>query len=422
MNTSSRNNYSNLNFENKNNNLNKSGNSFYKSNDLGTHSEAYYRQEPIYRHLNMFFFKLFSQHNYGPEDKFDKNIWFLKNNFEFQKLINLNITPEGSLSEFIKILQECSCSGKSLKNLFIEVKTFVNEISKSLFDAHQRKTNAEEMVKHYKMDEMKELIVDKIAKERQNFNFINDISEIEFSITKLEGFPEGNYNFSLICESFLDTESPFIKTQEITKKILGDRNIIINSYNKDQKLVNSEYFETIDIRNEKNFENLSLQEISLSKSKFCNEVTYIGILLNSFKFIVLKEEVFFATTENDMMIDNFINNLEMLLKDKAFKCSCAAFAQVDVNNLNYVNSNLYNQKLLIHYDLEIKFNKKSKLLLLEKIYNIFYDTITAKYDNEKIINNILDCFNEVSKDVKEIFNEKKNINTEQCACNNCAVF
>jgi len=377
------------------------------------------KSEPIYRHLNLIFFRLFSLHNYGPEQKFDKNVWFLKNNIDFNKIINENKTPEGPSNDFFKILQDCCIGGKNLKTPLIEVKKFVNEISKNLFESNMRKQNAEEMVKHYKMDENKELIIDKIAKERQSLNFLNDITEIQFSIKKFENFPEGTYNVNLICEAFLDSESPLIQKEEINKKILKNKKIINNS---NQTLDNTEYFEKIQIRNEKNYEYLNLEEVSLCKSKFYNDPSYIGILFNSYKFVIKKDDIFFTVTENETMIDNFITNLNILLKDKSFFCSSASFANIDKKKLNFKENEHDSKKYLLHYDLEVNFNKKTKLLILEKIYNIFYETITAKYDNEKIVSNFLSYFPEITKDILEILNEKKNINSEKCGCSDCLIY
>lgn len=428
----------NINYEN-NNNFNNS----FTRNSVQSESESSYKSDPIYRHLNLIFFGLFSEHNFSPEDKFDKNVWFLKNNSEFQKLISnmeysnnnsyINKTPEGPIlssshfsRELIRILQECSFGGKNLKTLLVEVKKFVNEISKILFAAQQRKANAEEMVKHYKMDETKELILDKLLKEKANLNFLNDITEVQFSISKLDGFPEGAYDFRLFCEAFADSESPLIQTQEIRKKLISQnfqQKIILATHNINQRFSKPELFELLEIRNEKNFEYLNLEEVCLSRSKFSEEASYIGLLLNSFKFVAFKEEVFFASSEAEMLVDNFINNLDLLLKDKAFKCSSAAFAYVDGSNRNYVKAGLDNCKLVLYYDLEVNFNKKTKLLVLEKIYNVFYETITTKFDNEKLINEVLSCFYEISKDVKGLFSEKKNVNAENCGpCNNCTVF
>ena len=225
----------------------------------------------------------------------------------------------------------------------------------------------------------------------------------------------------LSCEAFRDNESPFIETLEIQKKLIGNKKIIVNSINMDQKLINPEYFELLDVRNERNYEYLNLEEVSLSKSKFCNEASYIGILINSFKFFVFKEEVFFASTDNEMIIDNFINQIENLLKDKPFKCSSSAFAYIDQKNPHYIKAGM-DKKYVIHYNFEVNFNKKTKLLILEKIFNVFYETITTKYDNEKIINDLLVDFAEVSRDVKDLFNERKNINSDRCACTNCLIF
>jgi hypothetical protein len=426
-----------LNYKNNNHNNKKNDTNDNNDNCVRSESESYnHKEEPAYSHLNLIFFGLFREHNYSPEDKFDKNVWFLKNNLEFQKLLNSfdnsannGKTPEGSFSstslncEVIRVLQECSIGGKSLKSFFVEVKKFVNEISKVVFDANQRKTNAEEMVKHYKMDEMKELILDKLQKERANLTFLNDITEIQFSISKLDEFPEGAYNFGLACEAFADSESPLIQTQEIRKKLLGNKKITINTLNADQKFISPEFFEVIEIRNEKNYEYLNLEEVSLSQSKFVDEASYIGLLLYNFKFSVFKNEVFFASSEPETLIDNLINQLVTLLKDKAFKCSSAAFAYVDSSNPNFEKAGLENKQLVIYYDLEINFNKKTKLLALEKIYNVFYDTITTKFDNEKIINNILNYFYEVSRDVNDILNENKNVKVDQCnPCTNCAIF
>lgn len=427
-------------------NNNKFNSNDYSDNTFSRNSvksenekESYYKSEPAYNHLNLIFFKLFSEHNYNPEDKFEKNVWFLKNNLEFQKFLsssenseNYGKTPEGlsasQNSQLIRILQECqigSATKNLSKNFLVEVKKFVNEISKVLFDANQRKQSAEEMVKHYKMDEMKERILDKLQKERSTLNFLSDITEIQFAITKLENFPEGFYDFFIACEAFVDAESAFIQRQEINKKLLSNKKISINSANLSigQKLNNPELFEVIEIRNEKNFEYLNLDEVCLGQSKFREEASYIGLLLNNFKFAVFKENIFFAASEKEMLIDNLINQLEMLLKDRAFKCSSAAFAYVDSANKNYVKAGLENTKLVVYYDLEINFNKKSKLLLLEKIYNVFYDTITSKFDNEKVINSILDYFHEVSRDIKNVLDEKKDFNPDKCnPCLNCSVF
>jgi len=382
-------------------------------------SDAFYKQDPMYRHLNLIFFRLFSEHNYTPEDKFDKSVWFLKNNFEFQKLISssetnsnsYNKTPEGSMpisnqrSELINILQDCSFGGKNLKSLLVQVKKFVNELSKVLFNSNQRKSNAEEMVKHYKMDEMKELILDKLQKERANLNFLNDITEVHFSLTKAEGFPEGMYDFWLNCEAFADSESRLIQKELLRKPLVTNKKLFLNTgQNSDQQqLTHPELFEVIEIRNEKNYEYLNLEEVGLHKSKFSEEASYIGMLLNSFNFSVFKNDVFFAKSESELFLDHFINNLETLLKDKAFKCSSAAFVYVDSSNKNFLKAGLDNCKLVLHYDLQVNFNKKTKLLVLEKIYNVFYETITSKFDNEKVLNNILACFYEVSKEVKDMF-------------------
>ena len=72
---------------------------------------------------------------------------------------------------FLKLLEDCSTNGKNFRNLNIEVRKFVNEFSKEICEATNRINNADDMIKHFKMDEMKEIIADKISKEKSNLEF-----------------------------------------------------------------------------------------------------------------------------------------------------------------------------------------------------------------------------------------------------------
>lgn len=379
-----------------------------------------FREDPLYRHLNITFFKLFSEHKIKPEEKFDKNIWFLKNNQEFQNIITQNKTIDGPYYGFLKLLEDCSTNGKNFRNLNIEVRKFVNEISRQICDATNRMNNADDMVKHYKMDEMKEIIIDKLIKEKQNLDFFGDITEVKFSIRQLENFPEGNFTMKLKCDSFEDNESNRIHYKEISAEILNKRKINVTENNLNSPLNSAEVFETIFLRNERNFEYLNLEETELLKSKFHEEVSYIGILINSFKFVIEKNEEFFAFSEIETMIDTFINNLEFLLKDKSFKITSSVNATIDKSNKHLIKAGM-DRKYVIYYDMEINFNKKVKILILEKIFTIFQDTINAKYDNDKLINNYLDHFPESKEEIKLLTKEKIIDERDKCgAC--CLIF
>lgn len=380
-----------------------------------------YRDDPLYKHLNILLFKLLSEHKIKPTEKFDKNIFFLKNNNEFQEIVNNNKTIDGPYLGFLKLLEDLNSNGKNFRNLNIEVRKFINEFSRQICEYTNRMNNADDMIKHFKMDEMKEIVIDKLSKERQNYDFLGDITEVKFSIRQIENFPEGNFSLKLICESFDDNDSKGnrIILKEILSEIQNKRQIAINPQNINNPVGNLEYFETIYLRNESNYEYLNLNECDLSKSKFHEEASYMGLLINSFKFIVEKDEENFCFSEQENMIDTFINNLEVLLKDKPFKISSSCMAYVDKGNKHLIKAGM-DRKYVIYYDMEINFNKKVKILILEKIFTIFQDTINAKYDNEKLINCYLDHFPEIKEEIKALTKEKKIEERDKCAC--CNIF
>ena len=383
-------------------------------------AENLYREQPLYKHLKLLFFQIFSEHKLGPDATFDRNVWFLRHNKNFQKIAFDNITIEGPYTEFLKLLEDVSINGKNFSKMNINVKTFIDELCKQILEAIDRKNNAEELMSHYKMNEMKEIIADKLSKERQNLEFFGDTTEVKFSIRQMENFPEGNYSLKLICDTFEDNESHKINFSQISAGILNKRTISLNENDKDEPLKYSEYFETILIKNEKNFQNLELNECYLSRSKFFGEVSYIGILLNSFKICVEKDNLIFAVSDTETMIDTFLNSLDVLLKDKPFKISSSTFATIDRNNKHLMKAGM-DKKFVIFYDLEINFNKKIKILILEKIWNIFQDTIITKFENEKLINNFLEYFPDSKEEINNLISENKN-EKEICECVNCILF
>jgi hypothetical protein len=398
---------------------NSSSSNFFKTQkDRGEKDEEnifLYKDDPLYKHINMIFFKLFDENKIASDQKFDKNVWFLKHNKEFQDIINNKRTQDGeNYLGFFKLLQGWSINGKNFRNLNIDVRKFVNEISKQICEATNRRNNADDMIKHFKMDEMKEIIIDKFCKEKSNLDSFSGTTELKFSIRQIENFPEGNYSIKIICDSFDDDGiNKIISYKEISAGILNKRNIFINGYG---NINTPEYFETIYIKNENNYEYLNLSDCDLSKSKFNEEASYIGLLINSFKFVIENNiGDSFAISENETMIDTFINNLDVLLKDKTFKISSSVNASIDKKNKNLVKAGM-DRNFIIFYEMEINFNKKVKVLVLEKIFNIFQDTLNAKYDNEKLINSILDNFPEIKDEINVLTREKKIEQKEKCCC------
>jgi hypothetical protein len=373
-------------------------------------------RDSIYKHLNLLFLQIFSDHNLTPDDIFDKNVWFLKRSSNFQKLNSENISIlEEPYNEFIKLLVNISLNGKNFSNMKINVKMFINEVCKELILANNIKNNSLEKIKIFNIEEMKEKITYKLSTERKNSTLMSNISQFKFSIRQLKNFTEGNYSFELTCDAFDDNgDEDRINFTKYSTKLNNQSFIIVNEKNKDGTLLNNEYFLTISLKNEKNYDSLYLNECYLSRSKFNQEDCYSGILIYSFKFIVKKDNFSFAISDNINFFDLFLKNLDILIYDKPLNFSSSTFALSIKDEKD--------KKLIIEYDLEIDLDKKIKILILEKIYNIFQDIIISSYENNKLINNYLEYFIEYREEIRALLNEKNNDNNS-CSCDSgCVIF
>ena len=132
------------------------------------------------------------------------------------------------------------------------MRKFVNEISKSLYEANSRLVNANDMVKHFKMDEMKEIISSRMNKEKSVQDLYGSITELKFSLTNLENFPEGSYDIKLFYEAYRNDNlnlydenynSDSLKDKYYVK-LFGNKKINIYSSG-EKKFVPSENFEII---------------------------------------------------------------------------------------------------------------------------------------------------------------------------------
>jgi hypothetical protein len=373
------------------------------------------KRNPLYRHLNLIFLQIFSEHKLGPDDIFDKNVWFLYRSSIFKKIDARNNTLQDEpYNEFFKLLKDASLNGENFPNMKINVRAFINEICIQLITAADLKNNSLEKINIYKIYEMKEKINVELFKERINSGYIENMTQLKFSVIQLKNFPEGIYSLELICDSFADSgDQSRINFTKYHSKLNNQRLITVNKMNKDQILSKPEYFKTIILKNEENFDNLNLNECYLSRSKFYDEECYIGILINSFKFVIDKDYFSFALSDSINFLYLFLNNLDSLINNKPFKISCSTFA--------YLINDEKDKKFEIDYVLEIDFNKKIKILILEKIYNLFQDIIITGYENDKLIHNYLEYFIEYREEIRSIINEINNT-SNTCVCDGCVMF
>ena len=396
---------------------------FQKYSEFLNNEKENIRQDACFKNLNLILTKLFQQHKYNLSDKFKKNVWFLKDNPIFQNQINSdnNFIEATEDDHLFRILRVISISGPQLNDLNVDVMRFINILSKSLQDSNLTKKNLQTMIKYYNMEEKKELIIKKINFIKEKIHHINSFSKIKFSVYNLENFPDGNYTLKLLYEAHKNGNEHKIENQHfVNLKEKQNINIKSNSKNK-KKLEKSEYFETIHLNCEKNSVQPDLESFSLDNNKFHIDTSYAGITIDNFKFIIEKNGILFAITENEFLLDNFMDSVDCLVSDKIYHKSFVSYAYLDVNReKNSTNTDI---KYEIYYDIEIEFEKFTNIIVLEKIYNIFQEIINTKEENEKTIEDILKYFPEIKNDIESALNEKKNLLQDNCGlCSkNCAI-
>ena len=375
------------------------------------------KTHPKFIEMKETFEKLFRNKGYFSETQFDKDVWFLKNDLQFQNMLRPSSTsPSTPMPEYNKmhsLLREMSISS-DMRKMNINTGQFINRICEILFNSHLMVMRSRELIKEYNAHENVNVLEVKHKMLNEKYKEQSEsISKLGVSIGRLDLFPEGNFSFNF---HFVE-KNP----RDISMSI--SRNIKL----KDNKSLNIKQTGDIIVLNkndcENSFEAVTLTALEASDSDKRASFEYSGTTLSTFNIEIYKNEELFAVSKPECFLDMFLNLIDKL-RDIDKETITTTWKVNTKTNLNMQHIN----NLLTEYEmvLEFKFNLDpiTRASIINRILLILRDAITTETQNLINGNEILDVyFKSIAEQVQYILKKKDDDSSaNNCNCNSCVVY
>jgi hypothetical protein len=379
-----------------------------------------YTIHPKYMKMKECFENIFRKNNLFPNDKFDKNIWFMQNDEKFRTMIRptSGTTPGQYVnSKMINLLSELSLGGNDMKKLSVEVSKFIERICEILLKAQIMISRSTEQIKEYNIFEnvtvleIKKKELDKKVQE-------NSISLLKVKLVRIDLFPEGNYDFNF---HFFEMDPNIVKsTRSSNSKLMDSKSLKITRPNTLLILSNEPQNETL-------FNPIEFHAIEIpDNNKSFQDFTYSGSNLSNFQLQIYRDDILFGESQLENFLEMFLVNINLLkdINNSIFsfnwKLTCN-FNHDILKELKIPTNNIANT-----YDtyLEFKFEFDALTLgnIFQRIINIFKDVLQTKVENQFIVEEILDHFKSIKETIKYILEKPCEQETESKCCNICSIF
>ena len=363
------------------------------------------------------FCKLFRTKGFLSDDFFNKNVWFLKDDLNFQNIIkntlNIDSTPIGfyntEINNIHSILRELS-EGKDLRKMNIQTRKFIERVSEVIIASNLQIQRAQNQIILYNAHQNKNILEETIN--LLNTRILNNQRTFfKIKLGRIDLFPIGDYNFTINYNQLNTYNTTLIDFKEVKLKenkllsVKQDKDIII--------------LKNVDSMNV--FNNIEAFSLNVTEDdQIYKSLSFSGCNLSNFHLVVQKDLKDFAYSKEENFLDIFLSCIEEL-KDIS-KDSFETTWKVKLypyNNPN--NNNSSNEEYLVYMDIRFEIDPLTRASILKRLKSIFTDVISSKAENECIINEILDkYFPEISESVKFCLNKNEIDKTDNCgACNSC---
>lgn len=377
-----------------------------------------------YIEIQDIFSKLFRTKGLLSDNKFNKAVWFLKDDIAFQNLIKHSLgnnshntslgfsTPD--LNTMHSILKELN-EGEDFKRLSIQTRKFIEKVSEILVRCNLTIERSNNQILLYNAHLNKNILEETIN--ILNTRISNGLkSFIKLKIGRIDLFPSGEYHFKI---NYSEIDQYDITLMNFKTAYLKDNKLL--SIKQDKDIIILKNADSLN-----SFENIEFGSISISEeNEISDKYEFSGSNLSSFNIIVQRNGKEFAVSKSDFFLDIFLSSIEELkdISKDSFETTWKVklFQQNFDNNNNISNIKQSDEEFLVYLNIKIDFDPITRAAVLRRIKNIFTGVITAKAQNEAIINEILDkYFPEISESVKYSLAKKDQENHENCgSCNSC---
>jgi hypothetical protein len=377
--------------------------------------------QPKYIKIKESFEKLFRKNVLYPNQKFDKEVWFLKTDTEFQNMIKPTSastpTPTHNL-KMLNLLAELSTGGNDMKKLNVQVSKFIERICDILFKAQLMIIRSSEQISEYRAYENVSVLEVKISDINKKIREKSAMSKLNIKISRLDMLPEGNYFFMF---NYTEMDPSVIKsTKNVYKQLEKNKTLKITEGGRSLVLSN-------DPNNDSKFEQIEFHAIEVAEnSKSLQDFTYSGTSLSGFKLQIFRDEMLFAESTYENFLEMFLVNINTLkdINSSTFSINWKLSCKLDKDILTNLKVPINN--LLEDYDtfLEFKFDFDPISLgsIFYRVMHIFKDVIHTKTENQHVIEDILEYFKPIKDEVKHILEKPEDLPEENKCCNSCSIF
>ena len=356
---------------------------------------------PKYEEISRQFELLFKSKGKYPGDKIDNRTWFIRD-----KLDNFKATPSNT-NEIMNILIELNETDepKDLSIIKVGVQNFIYKICETLIEANNLKNKIQILIKRDRdsiqekdtaITELREnlkqnliILEDKISKS----SHITTSSFLTISILQMDNFPVGNYSFTLKTNE----EKSLFESYYTKKTVSLDSTFKVNEKN------NTVIFRDIIEKNRRTFDKIEYNKCIIDFEKSYSERSVSGSSLSTFSILCKrqKDNYFY---EGVLYFHDFL----LLYIDKIM-ASGSKYNQI-------INLNLSNdvEKTNIVLELEFLFDPHTLFGIYQRIHDLYERVINQKNASIRLIEDVLDYFEEINGSVQNILDRTKEEKRDGC--------
>ena len=368
-----------------------------------------------YKELYYIFEKIFRSKNYGQEDFFQNDVFFLSDDIEFKKLCNIKNTPNTNLNDnniLYQILENNSENGSDFKKLKIQVGIFIKHLILNLIELQNQKDIIVEKIKSFDIDETLNIIEQKLynIKISENQNPSNPRSSMKISVSRLDCLPDGDYVFKLYLQKFTIRDRGVIQKEDVVNSNLP----MVNIKNR-----------IIDLKErykEFTFESHKIFPVDINYNEFKNDDTFLkqysGTNLLYFKLEMIDKQGNIFSTSPQEILDLFLKLVNTFFTD-FIQNSKEISIKLPLKKEEPIKDEKSCSFILLNVQFEI--DPVVRKSILERIYYIFKNIISFRTLVENNQHDLLNHFPYHSDQIINILSKQMAEENSNCDCG-CLIF
>lgn len=382
-----------------------------------------YRPDNVYTYryeqIKETFERLFRKHALLPVNLFDKDVWFMKDDPQYQMLIRPTSastpTPCDNNNKMLNLLAELSMGGYDMKKLRVQVAKFLERICEILVKAQQIINRSHQQLVESKAYENVSVLEIKILDLNKKLREKTAKSKLNIKIGTINYFPEGNYSFKF---QYVEMNSNVIKsTKNVSINLI--KNKILKITEAGRLIVLND-----DPQNDCKFEECVFYAIEVDEnSSSLQDFTYSGTTLSAFRLQIYRDEILFAQSEFENFVEMFLFHIDRLkdINNSQFNLNwnvkCKLNSDLNGRQITFPINNLL-EGYDVNLDCNFDFDPITLGSIFFRIMYIYKDVIQTKTKNQNIIEEILEYFKPVKEEIKHILEKPLEIQIEEkcCAC------